>query len=164
MRRSRLLLQSQRLLVFFFFAVQRKRSKKKGQPDEALPLISNLKIQNSKGKPHFLLKTAPPRAGRSERFRLQGLRDRKSADSYRDMCGCSRLQGERCSACSHRNPVTRTSFCRFSEILPISRKRKKQKERTARRGVASNFKSQNPRLKKKTTSSTENDRSVRPTA
>jgi len=57
--------------------------------------------------------------------------------------------GFRCSAFSHRNPVTprgkaspfpRTSFCRFLGIPRIFKKRKKQKERTTRRGFASNFK------------------------
>jgi len=45
-------------LLFFFCAVQKKRSKKKGQPSEALPRISNHKLQNSKVKRSFLWKTA----------------------------------------------------------------------------------------------------------
>jgi len=51
--RAHHLLERQHLLVIFFFAVQRKRSKKKGQPSEALPRIPNDEIQNSKGKPRF---------------------------------------------------------------------------------------------------------------
>ena len=62
------------------------RSKKKGQPGEALPRISNDKIQNSKGKPGLLLKTAAPCVGWPEGFRLQGVDDRERPESRVSHC------------------------------------------------------------------------------
>ena len=84
--RRHLSLHSQPTVLFFFFDVQRKRSKKKGQPSEALPRISNRKIQNSKVKPTFPGKTAAPCVRWSERLRLEGMYDPKRPHTTLSHC------------------------------------------------------------------------------